>query len=217
MGDGSTRRIRLTVLAFLVLSGMALQGLVWWYGVQTTTEKWDVAAVQVWPFAIGIWILTVGLTLALLRKRLKYMQKERTSECKTGPTLHNLTSANQRPDVEFRSGCFTTKRSCYGNAFPAQQRRRSGLSQPPTRDRRPDGFHHRFRAPRSCLECAAAHAIECLGLGIDDFPGDRCGVSLTTLDSWLKAAISHQHWTIPRAVPAMVSQWSHLTVRRRPK
>ena len=59
--------------------------------------------------------------------------------------------------------------------------------------------------------------IERYGLRIDDFLGGRCGVSLTTLDSWLKAAISHQHWTIPRAVPAMVSQWSDLTVRRRPK
>lgn len=71
MGEGSTRRIRLTVLAALALSGIALQGLVWWYGVQTTRDEWDTAAVQVWPFAIGIWILTVGLLSALLWRCLK--------------------------------------------------------------------------------------------------------------------------------------------------
>ena len=51
--------------------------------------------VQVWPVAIGIWILTVCLTLALLWKRLKDMQKGRTSENEARPTLHNATSANQ--------------------------------------------------------------------------------------------------------------------------
>ena len=73
VGEGPTRRILLVILAFLVLSGMALQGLVWWYGVQMTTEKWDVAAVQVWPPALGVWILTVGLLSALLWRRLKGM------------------------------------------------------------------------------------------------------------------------------------------------
>ena len=73
LGEGSTRRIHLTVLAFLILSGMALQGLAWWYRVQVVREEWAAAAVQIWPFAIGIWILTVGLLLALLRRRLKGM------------------------------------------------------------------------------------------------------------------------------------------------
>ena len=59
MGEGSTRRIRLTVLAALVLSGMALQGLASWYRLQAVREEWVAAAVQVWLFAIGIWILTV--------------------------------------------------------------------------------------------------------------------------------------------------------------
>ena len=75
MGEGSTRRIRLTVFAFLVVSGIVLQGLAWWYGVQMTTEKWDEAAVQVWPFAIGIWILIVGLAVARLWRCLKEMQE----------------------------------------------------------------------------------------------------------------------------------------------
>ena len=30
---------------------------------------------QVWAFAVGAWILTMGLTLALLRKRLKDMRE----------------------------------------------------------------------------------------------------------------------------------------------
>ena len=71
MGEGSTRRIRLIVLAFLVLSGMALQGLAWWYRVQAAREEWAAAAVQVWPFAIGIWILIAGLLSAALWRRLK--------------------------------------------------------------------------------------------------------------------------------------------------
>ena len=75
MGEGSTRRIRLTVLAALVLSGMALQGLAWWYRLQAVREEWAAAAVQVWSFAIGVWILTVGLALTLLRKRLKDMRE----------------------------------------------------------------------------------------------------------------------------------------------
>ena len=38
-----------------------------------TRGEWDVAAVQVWPFAIGIWILIVGLLSAALWRRLKGM------------------------------------------------------------------------------------------------------------------------------------------------
>ena len=76
IGEGPTRRIRLTVLAALVLSGMALQGLAWWYRVQAVREEWAAAGVQIWPFAVGVWILTVGLALTLLRKRLSDMEKE---------------------------------------------------------------------------------------------------------------------------------------------
>ena len=71
MGEGPTRRILLAVLAFLAVSGITLQALVWWYKVQATREEWAAAAVQVWPFAIGIWILAVDLLLGLLRRRLK--------------------------------------------------------------------------------------------------------------------------------------------------
>ena len=48
MGEEPTRRIHLTILAALVLFGMALQGLAWWYRVQAVTEEW--AAVPVRPF-----------------------------------------------------------------------------------------------------------------------------------------------------------------------
>ena len=71
MGEGSTRRIGLIVLAFLAVSEIVLQALVWWYGVQMTREEWGAAAVQVGPFAIGIWILTVGLLSTLLWRRLQ--------------------------------------------------------------------------------------------------------------------------------------------------
>ena len=75
MGEGSTRRIRLTVLAVLALSGIALQALVHWYAIQMVGKEWGTAGMQVWAFAVGAWILTVGLALALLRKRLKDMQE----------------------------------------------------------------------------------------------------------------------------------------------
>ena len=75
MGEGSTHRSHLTVLAFLAVSGIVLQALAWWYRVQAIREEWYAAALQVWPLAIGIWILIVGLLLALLRKRLRDMQK----------------------------------------------------------------------------------------------------------------------------------------------
>ena len=40
-----------------------------------TRGELDAAAVQVWPFAIGIGILIVGMALAFLRKRLKDMRE----------------------------------------------------------------------------------------------------------------------------------------------
>ena len=42
MGEGSTRRIRLTVMAVLALSGIVLQGLVYWYAAQTASS-WSVS------------------------------------------------------------------------------------------------------------------------------------------------------------------------------
>ena len=73
--EGLTRRIHLTVLAFLAVAGIVLQALAWWYRIQAIREEWYAAAVQFWPQAIGVWVLVVGLLLALLRKRLKDMQK----------------------------------------------------------------------------------------------------------------------------------------------
>ena len=73
MGKGPSRRIRLAVLSFLALSGIVLQGLVWWYGVQTVAEEWGAAEMQLWPLAVAAWILTVTLLVALLWKRLKGM------------------------------------------------------------------------------------------------------------------------------------------------
>ena len=75
MEEGSTRRIHLLVIAVLALSGMALQGLVYWYAAQMVGKEWGALGIQVWAFALGAWILTVGLALALLRKRLKDMQE----------------------------------------------------------------------------------------------------------------------------------------------
>ena len=75
MGEGPARWIRLTVLFALALSGIVLQGLVHWYAIQMVGKEWGTAGMQVWAFAVGAWILTVGLALALLRKRLKDMQE----------------------------------------------------------------------------------------------------------------------------------------------
>ena len=75
MGEGSTRRIRLTVVAVLALSGIVLQGLVYWYATQTAGREWGALGIHVWAFAVGAWMLIVGLALALVWKRLKDMQE----------------------------------------------------------------------------------------------------------------------------------------------
>ena len=67
--------IRLTALFALAPSGIVLQGLVHWYAIQMVGKEWGTAGIQVWAFAVGAWILTVGLALALLRKRLKDMRE----------------------------------------------------------------------------------------------------------------------------------------------
>ena len=59
----------------MALSGIVLQGLVYWYAAQMAVEEWGALGMQVWAFAVGAWILTVGLILALLRKRLKDIQE----------------------------------------------------------------------------------------------------------------------------------------------
>lgn len=47
LGEGLTRRIHLTVLSLLVLSGIALQGAAWWYKVQAVGGEWGVKGILV--------------------------------------------------------------------------------------------------------------------------------------------------------------------------
>ena len=76
LGEGSTRWIRMTVLFALALSGIVLQGLVHWYAIQVVGKEWGIAGIQVWAFTLGAWVLTGGMALALLRKRLKDTREE---------------------------------------------------------------------------------------------------------------------------------------------
>ena len=55
MGEGSTRRIRLTVMAVLALSGIVLQGLVYWYAAQTAGKEW-----APWVYRSGLSPLAPG-------------------------------------------------------------------------------------------------------------------------------------------------------------
>ena len=75
VGEGAARRIHLTVLAALVLSGIVLHGLASWYILQALRENWAAAPIQVWPFAVGVWILIIGLLLAALWRRLRGMSE----------------------------------------------------------------------------------------------------------------------------------------------
>ena len=52
-----------------------VEQLVYWYAAQTAGKEWGALGIQVWAFAIGAWILPVGVVLALLRERLKDMQE----------------------------------------------------------------------------------------------------------------------------------------------
>ena len=67
---------------------------------------------------------------------------------KTGPTLHNISSANRRRDGEFRPVGLTTNRSCRCTGIPADSRRPPCLFQSPTGARRPD----EIRSPRRRLQ-----------------------------------------------------------------
>ena len=75
MGEGSARRIRLITLSVLALIGVTLQGLVYGYAAQMADKEWGAVGMQAWAFAVGAWILTVGLLLTLLRQRLKDMRE----------------------------------------------------------------------------------------------------------------------------------------------
>ena len=71
LGEGLTRRIHLAVLSALVLSGIAIQGAVWWYSIQAASGEWGMAGILVCAFAAGVLALAVGLLLAPLWKRFK--------------------------------------------------------------------------------------------------------------------------------------------------
>ena len=71
MGKGSARRIRVIVLSILALVGVFPQGLVYWYATQTASHQWGTTGLQVWAVAVGVWVLTVGLIVTLLWRRVK--------------------------------------------------------------------------------------------------------------------------------------------------
>ena len=55
MGEGPARRIRLIIFAVLTISGIALQGLVWWYAVQMASGEW-----APWEYRSGLSPLAPG-------------------------------------------------------------------------------------------------------------------------------------------------------------
>ena len=69
IGEGPVRRIHLAALSALVISGIAIQGAVWWYSIQAANRAWSMAGILVCAFAAGILALAVGLLLAPLWKR----------------------------------------------------------------------------------------------------------------------------------------------------
>ena len=71
LGKGRERLIRLLVVSVLALSGIALQGLAWWYVAQMVGVELGSPAIWVWAVAVGTWTLTVGILLTLLWKRLR--------------------------------------------------------------------------------------------------------------------------------------------------
>ena len=80
LGEGATRRIHLTVLAVLALSGTVLQGLVYWYAAQTARNEWGDLGMLVWAAVVGVGIITVGLLWILMRRRLKRTPKDMNIE-----------------------------------------------------------------------------------------------------------------------------------------
>ena len=47
----------------------------YWYAAQVAGKELGALRIQIWAVAVGAWILTVGLALALLRKRLRDMRE----------------------------------------------------------------------------------------------------------------------------------------------
>ena len=71
LGEGRERLTRLIFVSVLALSGIALQGLVWWYAAQMVGVELGSVGTWVWAVVVGTWILMVGLLLTLLWKRLR--------------------------------------------------------------------------------------------------------------------------------------------------
>ena len=71
LGEGRERLILLTVVSVLALSGIVLQGLVWWYGAQMVGVALGIARIWVWAVAAGTFVLTVGILMTLLWRRLR--------------------------------------------------------------------------------------------------------------------------------------------------
>ena len=71
LGEGRERLILLAVVSVLALSGIVLQGLVWWYGAQMIGAELAIARIWVWAVAAGTLILTVGILMTLLWRRLR--------------------------------------------------------------------------------------------------------------------------------------------------
>ena len=71
LGEGLTRRVHLAALYALALSGVAIQFAVWWYSFQFVSREWGMAGILVCAFASGVLVLTVGLLMAPLWRRLK--------------------------------------------------------------------------------------------------------------------------------------------------
>ena len=61
LGEGSARRIHVIVASLLALVGVVLQGLVYWHAAQMADKEWGTVGMQVWAFAVGAWILIMGL------------------------------------------------------------------------------------------------------------------------------------------------------------
>lgn len=63
------------VLSFLLFSGIAIQGAVWWYSIRAVGKEWGMVGIVVCALAFGVCALMVGLLLTYLWKRLRDMRE----------------------------------------------------------------------------------------------------------------------------------------------
>ena len=71
LGEGQTRRIRLTVLSVWALVGIVLKGLAYWYVAQMVVKEWGDWGILACAVVVGVGILAVGLLGTLLWRRLR--------------------------------------------------------------------------------------------------------------------------------------------------